>query len=284
MTHQNKECGNCKKDHKGKTCCDLPGAESICSESIHSLRDMIQPNGENPTKQHTQKCPKLYGKGCICNTPSPKMMDILPEPKDLPENQDDSPPLPKESGHKLLEGLATALDFPVPSPKWDHKMTGSERSEHGIFTGTPSNDNDWGDDEPSPKSTHTNGENPTKQHAMKCPKLYGQECTCDGFHTFEELYEHRFTLFITLCRTFDRIPDYIRDVFSPTVWRSKLHADGTMYDGWFVIGIGREKGEQISYHLPLARWDETDFAETLPNAPEYDGHTSDDVLERLRKL
>lgn len=28
-------------------------------------------------------------------------------------------------------------------------------------------------------------ENPTQQHSMKCPKLYGQECKCDGYHTFE---------------------------------------------------------------------------------------------------
>ena len=129
-------------------------------------------------------------------------------------------------------------------------------------------------------------ENPTKQHAEKCPKLYGQECTCDGYHTFDELYDHRYTLFITLCKAIQLVKYEQNRKWGEDdpIWRSKLHADGTMYDGWFVIGIGREKGEQISYHLPLARWDETDFAETLPNAPEYDGHTSDDVLERLRKL
>lgn len=26
----------------------------------------------------------------------------------------------------------------------------------------------------------------TRQHAPACPKLYGQGCTCDGYHTFEE--------------------------------------------------------------------------------------------------
>jgi hypothetical protein len=50
------------------------------------------------------------------------------------------------------------------------------------------------------------------------------------------------------------------------------------------MGIGKEKGKQISYHLPLSRWDETYFAETLDKAPEWDGHTSADVLERLKTL
>ena len=124
---------------------------------------------------------------------------------------------------------------------------------------------------------------PTKQHSMKCPKLYGQECTCDGYHTFEELYDHRITLFIALCVLLRRQENAIGSISDhPFVWRSKLHSDGTSFEGWFILGIGQEN--QITYHLPLSRWDETDFAETLPNAPEFDGHTSEDVLERLKNL
>ena len=37
--------------------------------------------------------------------------------------------------------------------------------------------------------------------------------------------------------------------------------------------------KQITYHLPLSKWEETGFAETLEKAPEFDGHTPDDVLE-----
>ena len=51
-----------------------------------------------------------------------------------------------------------------------------------------------------------------------------------------------------------------------------------------MMGIDKKPGKQITYHLPIAYWDETEFAETLDLAPEWDGHTSDDVLERLRKL
>jgi hypothetical protein len=100
----------------------------------------------------------------------------------------------------------------------------------------------------------------------------------DGHHTFAELYDHRFTLYIALCRVLKQDADH------NGIWRSKLQSDGTMPEGWFIMGINKRPGEQITYHLPLARWDETDFAETLDRAPEWDRHTSDDVLARLKLL
>ena len=124
-----------------------------------------------------------------------------------------------------------------------------------------------------------------KKHVLKCTL---DPCDCDEFHTFDELYEHRIALFIALC---GKVQDFkfhgdSRNQFGDEkiVWRSKLHSDGTMFDGWFVMGIGKEKGEQITYHLPLDRWDKTDFAETLDQGPEWDGHTSEDVLKRLAEL
>lgn len=108
----------------------------------------------------------------------------------------------------------------------------------------------------------------------------------DSYHTFDELYEHRITLFIALCKVLKRQENAIGHMpkGESFVWRSKLHSDGSKFDGWFIIGIGKEKGEQITYHLPLSKWEETGFAETLDTAPEFDGHTSADVLERLKKL
>jgi hypothetical protein len=35
---------------------------------------------------------------------------------------------------------------------------------------------------------------------MKCPKLHVKECKCDGYHTFDELYDHRIQLFIAFCK------------------------------------------------------------------------------------
>jgi len=109
----------------------------------------------------------------------------------------------------------------------------------------------------------------------------------DGYHTIEELYDHRITLYIALARLIRRHPEVLgtEKWFDSCVWRSKLHHDGTGYDGWFMLGIGRSLGRQITYHIPLSRWAETDFAETFDKAPfPFDGHTSDDVLERLKKL
>lgn len=99
----------------------------------------------------------------------------------------------------------------------------------------------------------------------------------DGFHTFGELYEHRIVLFIKMCKIMNRHMEYLK------IWKSLKHHDGTGYEGWFIAGIGIKNGEQISYHLPISKWDECDFTE-LDRAPEWDGHTSNDVLERLKQL
>lgn len=104
----------------------------------------------------------------------------------------------------------------------------------------------------------------------------------DGYHTFTELYDHRITLFITLCKAVSSLE--ARESRGVEVWRSKLHSDGSAFEGWFILGIFKEKGKQITYHLPLSRWEETEGAETLEKAPEWDGHSAADVLERLKKL
>lgn len=98
----------------------------------------------------------------------------------------------------------------------------------------------------------------------------------DGFHTFGELYAHRIELFLALCRLFDRRNDV-------EVWKSKLHSDGSVYEGWFIVGIGYKPGTQITYHLPDDRWNDADFT-VWSRAPKYDGHSSDDVIKRLKQI
>jgi hypothetical protein len=130
-----------------------------------------------------------------------------------------------------------------------------------------------------------------KQHAEKCASYNGKfdaplesKCNCDGYHSIPELYEHRITLWMALCK--QRATHNCNRGKFHGVWRSKRHSDGELALGgeWFVLGIGREKGKQITYHLPMSNWDECDFAETFEKAPEFDGHTSDDVLDRLKSL
>ena len=116
---------------------------------------------------------------------------------------------------------------------------------------------------------------------MKTFKIVNGDIS-DGYHTFGELYEHGVALYIALCKSIVELG--AQSPHSPRIWRSELHSDGIYFDGWFILGIGTEKGKQITYHLPFSKWEETKFAETLDKAPEWDGHTSADVLERLKQI
>lgn len=121
-------------------------------------------------------------------------------------------------------------------------------------------------------STTQKGKNVNRE-AIYIDGLVGD--VSDGYHTFNELYDHRNVLFIKLCESLTR--KYF-------IWKSKTHSDGTKIEGWFILGIGEEPGLQITYHLPLYLWDDTPFAITLEKAPAFDGHTSTDVLDRILAL
>lgn len=101
----------------------------------------------------------------------------------------------------------------------------------------------------------------------------------DTYHSFNELYQHRFLLFCALAQMawLRRDPPYC--------WKSKTHwIDGDLqpvWDGWFVAGI-EIGGKMITYHLPLEYWDLFDGIER-EQAPPHDGHTSQDVIERLKE-
>lgn len=98
----------------------------------------------------------------------------------------------------------------------------------------------------------------------------------DEFHTFGELYQHRVTLYILLCRLLSEKGLYI--------WKSRLHDDDSMIEGMFVLGINIKHGDQITYHVGEQFWDSTEFAEVLEKSPAYDGHTPKDTLSRLNGL
>ena len=122
-----------------------------------------------------------------------------------------------------------------------------------------------------------------KEHAEKCVITresnmpvhnQGGACDCDGYHTFEELYEHRIALFIALMK---QMPD--------KSWRANNHDDGTNLEGWFIAGIHLSTGD-ISYHLPNGMWQALDNLgiKTTNKAPKWDGHTAQDVINRLTGL
>lgn len=91
----------------------------------------------------------------------------------------------------------------------------------------------------------------------------------DGYHTFEELYDHRMILSSIIFNTY---PEY--------AWKSKLHSDGTMYDDYFIVGASIPDVGDYSYHYDLKNWDMFDVPE-LEHAPEYDGHKPSDITRLL---
>jgi len=102
----------------------------------------------------------------------------------------------------------------------------------------------------------------------------------DGYHTMHELYQHRMALNIALFNTWQAATgsddSYIK------VMKSKLHADGSMFDGYFIVMAITPLG-QISYHYKLKHWDKF-IIEEVERTPEWDGHGAKDVLERLEQV
>ncbi len=96
--------------------------------------------------------------------------------------------------------------------------------------------------------------------------------TSDGYHTFNELYHHRAVLFSVIVK-----------IFADRAWKSKLHADGTMYDGMFIVGIETPDG-QATYHYDVEPYWNLFRCKEVDRAPEWDGHTPDQAIERIGKL
>jgi len=105
----------------------------------------------------------------------------------------------------------------------------------------------------------------------------------DGYHTFDELYAHRYILWVKLCEMM-----YITDKTTGdpnSLIKAKKNHDGTEYVGYFILGYTDPTSKkQISYHLPMKYWDMCYFSKEYDIYPDYDGHTSTDVLTRLSQL
>jgi hypothetical protein len=97
----------------------------------------------------------------------------------------------------------------------------------------------------------------------------------DGFHSFDELYDHRCLNFLA----FQALWHQAALPYSGA-WKSRRHHDDTAFNGWFIAGLELPQG-QITYHLPDKFWDLCKAPER-ERAPVWDGHTSQDVIERLR--
>jgi hypothetical protein len=134
---------------------------------------------------------------------------------------------------------------------------------------------------------HVQGINNDIENIKKLIPVYPTGKICDGFHTFDELYDMRLALTIAL---FKQLYDkYTKKYQVNPIWKSKLHEDGTMFENFFVVGAfppSQHFGEHetITFHYPIEHWNSFWFAAILDKAPPFDGHTAKDVMERLKNL
>lgn len=98
----------------------------------------------------------------------------------------------------------------------------------------------------------------------------------DGYHTFDELYDLRAALTLAL---FSKLQEQ-----GVPVVRSRKHWDGNYpFDSqdWFIVTAQLPSG-QISFHYPVELWwDRFSRIPEVPTAPEWDGHNTLDVIQRL---
>jgi hypothetical protein len=97
----------------------------------------------------------------------------------------------------------------------------------------------------------------------------------DGYHTIGELYEHRMVLTAALFNTWAHDSNH-----NIRCYKSWKHHDNTMFDGMFIVVAESTIFGQISYHYNAEHWELFELTD-VDNAPEWDGHTADESVERL---
>lgn len=99
----------------------------------------------------------------------------------------------------------------------------------------------------------------------------------DGYHSFNELYDYRLQYNAAMANLLHKDGRY-------TVYKSRKHSDGELCFGgsWFVVYIVLPMG-QISNHYHMENWNYFNIPER-EMAEEWDGHTPENVLVRLKKF
>lgn len=117
----------------------------------------------------------------------------------------------------------------------------------------------------------------------------------DGYHTFESLYDIRLAynvaLFNEWARQFEIVgnpddPNLINNIATKhDVHKSQRHHDGELCfgGGWFIVVANLPSG-QISNHYEMKHWDLFRVPSYEKAKYEWDGHTSEDVINRLKSL
>lgn len=101
----------------------------------------------------------------------------------------------------------------------------------------------------------------------------------DGYHTFAELYDFRLAYNAALFNEWANGGKY-------RVHKSQRHADGELCfgrDDYFVVTAMLPDG-QVSNHYNMEFWDLFDIPEQDKVLWEYDGHSPQDVLDRIKAI
>lgn len=104
------------------------------------------------------------------------------------------------------------------------------------------------------------------------------EDTSDGYHTFKELYEFRMVYNAVLFNEWGLNNKY-------EVHKSLRHHDGELCfnGGWFIVVAILPTG-QISNHYEEKYWNLFNIPQVEKASYPFDGHTSQDVIERLKNI
>ena len=110
-----------------------------------------------------------------------------------------------------------------------------------------------------------------------------KENISDGYHTFGELYEFRKAYNAALFNEW--ATRKVNKAVKYNVHKSLCHNDGEACfgGGWFVVCAILPTG-QITNHYELKYWDDFKIPVAERMLVEFDGHTAEDVLERLTSL
>lgn len=138
-------------------------------------------------------------------------------------------------------------------------------------------------------------------HGKKNVEGFRENSLSDGYHTFDELYEFRkmynallFNEWGSSWRDFQQFKDSknqeLQLAYKNAKGKYDVHKSWKHYDGedcfgggWFIVVAILPTG-QISNHYKAKDWDLFRIPEVEKAKYEFDGHTPQDVLERLKAL
>jgi hypothetical protein len=94
----------------------------------------------------------------------------------------------------------------------------------------------------------------------------------DGYHTFNELYDHRRALTRALALA-----------LGPQAWVSKAHhpSDDPIFEDYFIVGLELTEAGTVTYHYEMTYWPEFIGVRELEHAPRWDGAPPAASVERL---